>query len=705
MKSNAISCLNRVNKKFLVFALLCAIIISSFAVISHQVGAQSAYKTVYVVINVEAESPSGKFLNTTNLHPQMDVSIFSKGSVTPVARVFDQSFRNSITDSYGNPCKLTWFAEMDYLTSQSTFVANGASAGVSGYTAMYDLMKKNWGTELQYFGDAIQYKHSFEFYYLGVWQEFDEGPHPLYPGYANFAIDQSIINNNYYPSAFRAAFELQTNYVYNWVEQYFPFDYTARSLSSGWSLMNPYPALSHYNVQNPYLPYLDTAAEAFAKARDTGNSIYSFYMNPSNDMQTIITGLQSNLRNLAADQNTYPGVTYKYVTAAQAGQLALGYTDFTAPTFTISRNNTLYTIDSNETLWNNSPYIALLYTDGRYEHPAASLVGTNKWTVNIANPTGISKVGVAANDLYGNPGVLVVTQASIPQGPLTPTPTVPQNTPPEVQIPIHAVMASNILDASHTPDRVVNGTEQTWDWWGTMNAKGLPQWITLDMWDLYPINRITTHFYDADSRIYTYYIEVSRDGSTWTNVVAPKIAGGIVIDNFAATMARYFRVTVTGNTVNNASHIEKITAYSPTVVPQPTPTPSPSPSPTPSPSPSPSPTPTASPSPTPTASPSPSPTPVGSPSPTPVGSPSPTPVGSPSPTPTASPSPTPVGSSTPTPTVTVSPSPSPVHTASPSPPVTGQDVFDIALYGIAGAVVIVGSVSAILLIRKKKLKT
>jgi hypothetical protein len=53
----------------------------------------------------------------------------------------------------------------------------------------------------------------------------------------------------------------------------------------------------------------------------------------------------------------------------------------------------------------------------------------------------------------------------------------------------------------------------------------------------------------------------------------------------------------------------------------------------------------------------------------------------------------------------VSPSPSPVQTASPSPPVTGQGVFDIALYGIAGAVIIVGSVSAILLIRKKKLKT
>ena len=122
MKKNAISGLKKGNKKFFVFALLCIIVVSSFTVISKEAGA-TAYKTVYVVINVEGESPSGKFLNSTSLHPQMDVSIFSKGSGSHVAKVFDPNFRNSITDSYGNPFKLTWFAEMDYLTSQRTFVS------------------------------------------------------------------------------------------------------------------------------------------------------------------------------------------------------------------------------------------------------------------------------------------------------------------------------------------------------------------------------------------------------------------------------------------------------------------------------------------------------------------------------------------------------------------------------------------------------
>ncbi len=695
MINNTISGLKRGNRKFFVFALLCVIIVSSFAVLGKEAGA-AAYKTVYVTINVDAESPSGKFINSTNLHPTMDVTVFSKGSSTPVGKVFDQSFRNSITDSYGNSLKLTWFAEMDYLTSQSTFSANGAPAGVSGYTAMYDLMKKNFGTEIQTYGDELGYKHAFEFYYQGMWQEFDEGPYPTYPGYMNFALDQSIINNNFYPTSFRAGFDLQNNYLYNWVEQYFPFDYTVKSLSSGWAPMHPYPALSHYNVQTPYLSYLDTMSEAFAKARDSGSSLYSFYMIPSTDMQGIITGVESNLRNLAADQNTYPGVTFRFCTASQAAQLALGYTDFSPPEFSVTSNSSTYIINSNETLWNNSPYIAVLWNDGHYTHPVPTLVAENKWTVTIAPPSSLSKIGVAANDLSGNPGVSVVTPSTIPQGPLPPAPTVPLNTPPEVQIPISNAMASNILDSSHTPDRVLIGVEQPYDFWGTQAVKGFPQWITLDMWNLVPINRITTHFYDADSRIYTYNIGLSSDGVTWTTVVAPKSAGGIETDNFATTMARYFRITITGNTVNTAAHIEKVTAYSPTVTPQPTPTPSPSPSPTP----------TASPSPTPTASPSPtpSPTPIGSPTPTPIGSPTPTPTNSTNPTPTGSPTPTPNGSSTPIPSITVSPSPSPVHTANPTQPVTGQNANDIILYGVAVAIVIVGAVSAIILIRKKKAK-
>ena len=81
----------------------------------------------------------------------------------------------------------------------------------------------------------------------------------------------------------------------------------------------------------------------------------------------------------------------------------MGYTDFTAPTFSVSSNGARYTIVSSETLWGNHPYVALKYTNGTYARVDASSAGVNTWTVTPG--AGLEKIGVAANDLYGNPGV------------------------------------------------------------------------------------------------------------------------------------------------------------------------------------------------------------------------------------------------------------------------------------------------------------
>ena len=409
-------------------------------------------------------------------------------------------------------------------------------------------------------------------------------------------------------------------------------------------------------------------------------------------MKGNITDLQNTLRTLVNDQLTYPGVTYKYVTATQAAQLSLGYTDVTPPTFTISRSSNTYVINSSETLWNNSPYVAVLYTDGSYSHLPASPVDTNKWTVTIPNSANIYKVGVAANDLYGNPGLSVVTPAQTSQGTIPPTPSVPQTTTPEITIPIHGAYASQILGASYTPDRVVNGTENTWDYWGTSSSKGLPQSIILDMWNLVPIDKVKTHFYDADSRTYTYSIDVSSDGSTWTNVVPSKTSGSVVIDPFNAIMARYVRLTVTHDTAVNAAHILKMTAYQQTIVPPPTPTPTPIP----------------------TATPTPTPIPTATPTPTPIPTATPTPtatlyfhccsnyVATATPTvkPTATPTSTPSSTSSPTPTLTATVSPS--STSSP-----GTLTVPPYIYGLVGAVVviIIAASAAIVVIRKRKLKS
>jgi hypothetical protein len=622
----------------------------------------SPQKIVYVVINVDTESPSGKYLNDSTLHPTMDVSLYSSSPESTFTRVFNPAFRNSVYDSFGNSFKMTWFAEMDYLYSQSIFVNGTAPADVSGYTAILDLLQKNWGTQIQNFGDSIEYHHHFE-NYNHVWERYDDGPDARYGDYQLYALDHMIIDNSFYPSSFRSGWNVMSTSMSNWVEQWFPFDYCPGS--GGWSPVHAYTGMNHWQTQTLFWTYYNQVQQAFIEARDHGSSIYSFYLHQHDDMVGNITDLSNSLKTLANDQINYPGVKYEYVTATRAMQLALGYTDDTPPNFQVSRNGSTYIINSSETLWSNNLYIAVSYNNGSYIHLAASPAGTNIWTVDIPSSSSIKKIGVAANDIYGNSGVSVFLPNAPLVGPI-PSLTTPATLPPEIQVPVVGVTASSYL-SGFSPDKAVDGNDSSLsNYWGTAGSSGFPQWLKLDLWSVVPVNRLTTHFFDGDSRNYTYSIDVSMDGSNWTNVVAPKASRGLVTDNFAITMARYVRLTVLGNTATSGADVEETKVFQPTVVPQPSPTPTASPSP----------------SPTPTASPSPSPTPTASPSP----------------------SPTPVGSSTPVPTVTVSPSPSPVHTSSPSPPVTEQDVDNTALYTIGGVAVIVGAVNAILFTRRKKFK-
>ena len=632
----------------------------------------SSQKTVYVVINVDTESINGHYLNMSTpvgYPPTMDVSMYSSSPPSNFNRVFNPDFRNSISDSFGNSFKMTWFTEMDYLYSQSNWVNGTKSAGVSGYTALLTLLQKNWGSQMQTFGDAFEYHHHFEIYNK-VWQIYDNGPDAGYGDYQMYALDHSIIDNGFYPTTFRSGWNNMSISLSNWLEQWFPFDYTPTD--GGWNPVHAYPGMNHLQTQTAFWTYDGQVQQAFSEASSRGSSIYSFYMHADDNMVSNITALSVSLRNLA--QFNYPDVKYEFVTAAQAMQLASGYTDFTPPTFQVSRNGSTYIVNSSEALWSNNLYVAVSYVNGSYTHLAASPAGTNTWTVDIPSSSSINKIGVAANDMYGNSGVSVFLPSTPLQGPI-PTLTIPETMPPEIQVPVVGVTASSYL-SGYSPDKAVDGIDSSLlNYWST-GSPGFPQWLNLDLWSVVPVNRFTTHFFDNDSRTYTYAIDVSSDGSTWTTVVAPKTAGGIVTDNFNLVMARYVRLNVLGSTVNPSVDVEETRVFQPTVVPQPTPTPSPSPS----------------------------PTPTASPSPTPTGSPTPTPTNSSNPTPTASPSPTPNGSATPIPTVTVTPSPSPVYTVSPSPPVTGQGVNNTALYSIAGAIAIVGAVNAVIFVRKKKAK-
>jgi hypothetical protein len=337
----------------------------------------------------------------------MDMRAYSRTSPLTVAAVFNSSFRNSHKDSFGNIFKITWFAEMDYLMAQSNFVwGNGSSAGVSGYTSIYDMLMNNWGTEIQTYGDSIEYHHHFMIY-NGTWKPYDNGPDTGYPDYQMYALDHMIIDRNFYPSTWRSGWLIMPTALSNWLEQWMPFDYTPSN--GAWYPWHP-SGMVRWQTRCDTVLSQSGVNGAFATARDCGSAVYSFSCHDRDNMTKYIDLLQTYLVKAHNNKTAYPGVSFEYCTAKEAMQRALGYTDFTPPTFTVTCSGGTYTITSNKPLWKKHPYIALKYANGTYMHMEATLAGNNTWTVtpNRAHAP-LKAIGFAASDLYGNPTVLVIT--------------------------------------------------------------------------------------------------------------------------------------------------------------------------------------------------------------------------------------------------------------------------------------------------------
>ncbi len=79
------------------------------------------------------------------------------------------------------------------------------------------------------------------------------------------------------------------------------------------------------------------------------------------------------------------------------------------------------------------------------------------------------------------------------------------------------------------------------------NGPGYPQTLRVDLGKSYSLNRIELAPYQ--NRAYRYQVEVSTDGTTYTQVVnrtSNTTGGSVLADNFPAVTARYVRLTVTG---------------------------------------------------------------------------------------------------------------------------------------------------------------
>ena len=152
--------------------------------------------------------------------------------------VMDATYRNSLTDSYGTPMKLTW-----WMMAGNTFrYADNTNVPVAN-SIIFHLMKNYHGEQVELFGDELTlHYHNF------TWTDYNKDGDYWWNQALSFTDDiedfkftlaQLLLDENIFPVSFRSGWHFMDNYWQNYLEYVLPF-----------SLHNNYPS-KHTDTEEP----------------------------------------------------------------------------------------------------------------------------------------------------------------------------------------------------------------------------------------------------------------------------------------------------------------------------------------------------------------------------------------------------------------------------------------------------------------------
>lgn len=168
-------------------------------------------------------------------------------------------------------------------------------------------------------------------------------------------------------------------------------------------------------------------------------------------------------------------------------------------------------------------------------------------TVPATAPDSADSVVVVESSISGSP-----TPTSTPTiTPATPTPTVtptltvtptPASPSPGINLALNKPVTCSSQQTGNEAQKIVDDDTAT-----RWSASPYSQWVRIDLGTTYSINR--TELVPYSNRAYQYRIEVSADGTTFTQVIdktGNTASGSMLTDTFTAINGRYVRLTVTG---------------------------------------------------------------------------------------------------------------------------------------------------------------
>ncbi len=347
-------------------------------------------------------------------------------------RVMDPGWRASLTDSFGQPLKLTWWMLMGSVYA----LADNTDVPLRSLMPMY-LMRKYHGDAIRQFGDEISlHYHTF------FWSDYDGDGVFYWNQSRTFAecrtdfdltLAQSLLEEEMYPASFRSGWHYMDNEWQSYLNVLIPYSLHNASpiiLADG---VEPYsnvydwskaavewvpfrPATTNYqlagdgagwNVRSMKFPGVTQAIidQMFAQAAGGTDQVACLWAHiPETDFLAHIERINIHA-HLAA--SNYPTVKFRYCTAVEAMQRWRGMTNSTPLELTVTAvtngESVTLTLQTSEAIFQVQPFVALKNVFEDYSVLSCVNLASNTWRVSLPEARSrIAKVGIAVTDLAGN---------------------------------------------------------------------------------------------------------------------------------------------------------------------------------------------------------------------------------------------------------------------------------------------------------------
>lgn len=370
---------------------------------------------VYIVFCMDTEGPCDDPSNNEllNTWPKVD---------TAMDKLFSDDFRFKHPDADGEPLKIGWF----FLT-WSGFSSNPRGRDM-GPHKIRDHYLERWGSEIGRYADeeAWHYHHPP---LSGVGNEWntDWSTSKQY----ETIINENIMERRFFPVSYRAGGTIHSVESSNWIDTWFPFDYSNRTpvsavevdWSQGVSEWRPYrPCLLDFtqpgNGRRSMVRTLDLVTreksisetdirEAFELADSEGAAILSVF---DHDYRDIADRVETFLRSVNRIAREFPNVDIRYRTPTSA---VVDYFGRASEPGELLIESAIYkgevAIWTSEPIYQSIPWVVLEFEDGSREHLVDGVRQTSSttWRFNLPKTPEVRAYGLAASTSAGQSAVLI----------------------------------------------------------------------------------------------------------------------------------------------------------------------------------------------------------------------------------------------------------------------------------------------------------